>query len=902
MPRIIVGSRKRLGTADNKEYTRVKPKGSSWADYDAGLTQEAPAIQESILKLHPTSLSGSKIISSRGRKKSRRTTYSSNDCDVSLPQYTTLKQPPCADAAARLTDVVKVSESTSGTRNKLQKQAAVSITLDMITPLQFIGGKHCPITIDDVRVQSTSLQVSEAIANTKKTQNQMSNLDLYRKRIDFESMNVCRIESNEKTCSSKAKELTPSSTITPGDRVFDVSDVATESQNEWKIWRRMSMSISPLRHKEMIESHEEWPVNEANSRSSAVKLTFEKCIHINIEKDLYLTETTVAPVPILVNSMSFPGLSSGKCKRKGVMENNIRWRQVAPKAFCLEHELLREHDKTDDMFTTTTAGRDLRWEAHVLKRIHKISICPCIPNPIHLCVSAKDKALCLQMECDYTLDIFGTLEDFLCSHSQYNNGGVPELVTAWLTVQIMSVLKDVHGSGVSHNNLSLQSFLLVRISNGDNWCLVVTGFGANASMNDDEKEGDWCFARDLYSVASMIWTLLTGLPFSCNKRGRKVELDHKEFITSNRFLRGALGWEDLFLTLLNPLRAHHGFHSIDDWHDLSHSLDMLNAMVPSSNKDTPAFIAAFFDTLMSHKEGSIDRLTRDHVQTEENITKIEMAKLKELVTEYQAKCLLVEQEKVLMREKMEHDHFQSFPLFEEKHKDNMRCVNDDAGKAQCEFVERQKKTALLRNKVLNLQEQLEIEMSKLKASNKDNEDLKLRLHSVMDELQESRKKRESETSLDLQLKVLKGKLVESEQDQEKLLSQVSDLKQEVQRWRSAADKIRCKALELQQKGLQLNRVQTSLGQSLSKHSVYRKSPKKSPSQNKNVNEFSLVATIGKMPTKPPCDLQQRADPTTPGNLLLNSGRASKDWKVIRHNGDTQIVVAEDPYSLNSDSD
>ena len=231
--------------------------------------------------------------------------------------------------------------------------------------------------------------------------------------------------------------------------------------------------------------------------------------------------------------------------------------------------------------------------------------------------------LCLNLTNDKEVEfqILGTLEDLVHMHVKYNNGPLPEMLVAWLVSQVLDCVSSLHRCGVTHDNLGLDSFLLVRRRQtsakeeeacGNEWFLVCTGLGSKAKVRLQSPEdptstnaqgySSWRFKHDLYSVVNIAHLLLSGgVSLACvrNDATGTIELQSRQFI-SNIYLRGKLAWEALFETLLNPPN---GLCSLDasgqqgKWAvEMTHATNMLNSMW----KDNDGTGCRFLDALTVH--------------------------------------------------------------------------------------------------------------------------------------------------------------------------------------------------------------------------------------------------------------------------------------------------------------
>ena len=189
--------------------------------------------------------------------------------------------------------------------------------------------------------------------------------------------------------------------------------------------------------------------------------------------------------------------------------------------------------------------------------------------------------------------VLGSIQDVFNLHLQFNEGPMPEAVIAYFALQIIDILSIVHSCSVAHNNLGLDSFLVVCEnveSNGNsssrnsaafhNWGLRLTGFGAKSTVvrcknqnetyegeNDTHECTKWHFEPDLFAFANIIHLLLTGgmnMTWKKSSKGNgetKNEIELKSFISGNKYLSGSLAWETLFEELLNNSDRDSGVNS-----------------------------------------------------------------------------------------------------------------------------------------------------------------------------------------------------------------------------------------------------------------------------------------------------------------------------------------------------
>lgn len=277
--------------------------------------------------------------------------------------------------------------------------------------------------------------------------------------------------------------------------------------------------------------------------------------------------------------------------------------------------------------------RRLEWESNVLKWVQTHSgdngtQLKSFPGPLGL--QDESLLLCLNLtserESSVEFDVLGTLEDLVHMHAMYNNGPIPETLCAHLVSQVLQCVEAVHRSGVTHNSLGLDSFLLVRRrkqtstcdeKGNSEWFLVCTGLGLNATVcrqpaedvTNEAVQSDgggkpWRFKHDLYSVANIAHLLLSGgVALSCRENATGfIKLQSKQFFSSIYF-RGKLAWEALFQTILNPPHASCCLNLATGdrkWIDgMTHARTMVENML-MDDETNAQFVDRFLDQLMEH--------------------------------------------------------------------------------------------------------------------------------------------------------------------------------------------------------------------------------------------------------------------------------------------------------------
>ena len=270
--------------------------------------------------------------------------------------------------------------------------------------------------------------------------------------------------------------------------------------------------------------------------------------------------------------------------------------------------------------------RQLEWEANVLDWILTCNDgrqLESFPKPLWLqATSANDsRVLCLSLtserESFIQHQILGTLEDLVHLHARYNNGPIPEPLIAHLVLEIFQCVCTLHQSGVTHDNLGLDSFLLVRRKQAPSdgeigvnaWFLMCTGLGSEAKVGrqlgvsfEAQNSGDdarWRFKHDLYSVANISHLLLSGgIPLSWKRNATGlIDLQSKN-VYANIYLRGKLAWRELFHSLLNPPNPSCGMHLAENarWTDtMTHARNMVKDV--SKMDETRQ---CYLDRLMDH--------------------------------------------------------------------------------------------------------------------------------------------------------------------------------------------------------------------------------------------------------------------------------------------------------------
>jgi len=261
----------------------------------------------------------------------------------------------------------------------------------------------------------------------------------------------------------------------------------------------------------------------------------------------------------------------------------------------------------------------LTWEAYVLfslaLRADKLgchesltSACDFFPCPIAIneyqesehapALSSTSKRLSLTIHAgqfhdndrhiNEAFEVFGTLQDVFSLHQQHQSGMISEGVIAMLALKAIEAVAAMHSCGVVHNDIGLDSFLVVRRvpasgkemrrSKIKEWFLQIINFGhKSVVLNCEEQCQEAHYEHDYQCLANAIHLLLTGgIEIALNAASGSVDFTTKCFIKGNLFLRGALSWCSLIDSLLcvgelEPVRNETSSPFI-----LQHPLDALN--------------------------------------------------------------------------------------------------------------------------------------------------------------------------------------------------------------------------------------------------------------------------------------------------------------------------------------
>ncbi|KAL3802984.1 hypothetical protein HJC23_011607 [Cyclotella cryptica] len=306
----------------------------------------------------------------------------------------------------------------------------------------------------------------------------------------------------------------------------------------------------------------------------------------------------------------------------------------------------------------------LSWEAYVLFTIRAraatlernrdaipLQFKPAIhtfPRPVAIDYSMKK--LCLIVETNHgpakfpettQQQVFGTLQDVFDLHRKYQTSGpIPESVLAQLAILAIQAVSTMHACGVVHNEISLNSFLIVRASacesseessrdHESQWYLQIIGFGYKSLVlncqqlaSENIRCEDGHFEHDYKGLANVVHVLITGgMPITLTEVFGRVEFTSKAFLKGNLFLRGALSWCALLDALmgigddfdLKPIQLHYPF-------------DVFKVEPSDSNKDARRLVEketrlkAEAHTLARREANYRHEISEIHKKLEENRT------------------------------------------------------------------------------------------------------------------------------------------------------------------------------------------------------------------------------------------------------------------------------------------
>mmetsp|Transcript_1737 Transcript_1737/g.2559 ORF Transcript_1737/g.2559 Transcript_1737/m.2559 type:complete len:944 (+) Transcript_1737:199-3030(+) len=236
----------------------------------------------------------------------------------------------------------------------------------------------------------------------------------------------------------------------------------------------------------------------------------------------------------------------------------------------------------------------LQWDATLLRHLLKVADGRnTFPKPLKLIKSKM--CVSLKMELPPNFLIAGTLLDVIQTQFGSGKGPIPECVVCWLVSQIADILLLLHRNGISHNNLSLGSFILGQCQETKKWMLMMIGLGLNGvacSVMLPKEDRPHFFLHDAFSLAALIWCLLTsGVPFLF-EINEAVSIDSLRSVEYNLSLRGRTVWTKLLKLLVNE-SSYRG----DIFPLVETPLKELKKMVLSKSEEQERCIDNFFEAV-----------------------------------------------------------------------------------------------------------------------------------------------------------------------------------------------------------------------------------------------------------------------------------------------------------------
>jgi serine/threonine protein kinase len=371
--------------------------------------------------------------------------------------------------------------------------------------------------------------------------------------------------------------------------------------------RRFCMDSAPPKRKRSAWQSVEWvdaltsnavdsPLCDLGERRTERSIVLRKTLADLVQETRLVTKSdffsheTYTPFPVIDFAVSEAMIiSHGPIGS----DENLRWFQSSGGAnheFCLEYTITTTQEESANSSWNSKEGPYLRWTAHVLDWIQNYGRdngrrIESFPQPLQKGASSNADSYALRLGFTHSdkpafeYEILGTLEDLMHLHHAYNNGPIPETVVAWLVLRVLQCVSTLHQCGVTHNDMGLDSFLLVRrkhspSENGENneWFLVCVDLGSAAIIATEDvlnemsqSDQGWHFKHDLYSVANIANLLLAGgVPLHGQRIGDgSIDLPWKRFIFQNIYLRGQIAWNDLFQALLNLTNSACGMHLVN---------------------------------------------------------------------------------------------------------------------------------------------------------------------------------------------------------------------------------------------------------------------------------------------------------------------------------------------------
>lgn len=272
--------------------------------------------------------------------------------------------------------------------------------------------------------------------------------------------------------------------------------------------------------------------------------------------------------------------------RMGQISSDHQWKCCSPRILELCYDI-NSISKPCNLLL-----KQIQWEAALHFHLHKSEEGRnSFPKPLKAVTSKTQVSL--QMELASNLRIVGTLLDVVQIQYRFERGPIPESIVCWLVSQIADILFFIHRNGISHNSLSLESFLLGYCEDSKKWMLVMTGLGSNGVVCSQllpKKDRPHVFSHDAFSLAAIIWSLLTnGVPFLF-ELNETVSIDCLRAVEYNMGLRGRTLWTGLLNLLVNEYSLKEDLAGL-----LEAPLKSLHELIISKErKDQEKFIDSFF--------------------------------------------------------------------------------------------------------------------------------------------------------------------------------------------------------------------------------------------------------------------------------------------------------------------
>jgi hypothetical protein len=251
----------------------------------------------------------------------------------------------------------------------------------------------------------------------------------------------------------------------------------------------------------------------------------------------------------------------------------------------IQHE---EQGPSKRMFITSSSLAELKWEAELWQYAQCNQPNAFLPKPLQIAVPSTSDPV-LHLEVPQPIESFGTLHRFVEWYCTYGTGAMPEAFTAWLVLEMLNCVSQLHQAGISHNHLTLSSFLLCQIQDGE-WRLMVTGLGKHGVRKLQEDTSHY-FLHDRFSMAALVWFLLTGLnDFEFIKmENEEVRVKNLYRISRNAFLLGKVIWAEFLRNMVNI--------SDKGLDQLRNQIHEIASMRPHSSSRTPLAVASLLGSL-----------------------------------------------------------------------------------------------------------------------------------------------------------------------------------------------------------------------------------------------------------------------------------------------------------------